>query len=115
MSANQTQKPLIYQSIVGNNNKIGSFKPNNAFNIQKATRKEVFDEINAEREVQDKLCNLQPSLAAEYLAIEECMAEARKKWSRSYDDEYLRLAMIKIASLAVRGVENHGLPKSNSD
>lgn len=81
-----------------------------------ATRQEVYEAVNTEREYQDKTWRQNPghetSVGEAILLIEEYVARARLEWTGEPAPELQTLHIIrKIAGVAVRCMEQHGAPK----
>lgn len=82
----------------------------------KATRQEAFDAINGERDYQESLWprevvhGTELSVGDFILLVEEYAAKARLAWSKQKYPETEALDNIrKIAGIAVRGMETHGV------
>jgi hypothetical protein len=85
-----------------------------------ATRQEVYEAINTERDYQDGLWKQTPehqtSIGETVLLIEEYTARARLEWTGEPAPETQTLHIIrKIAGIAVRCMEQHGAPKRGCD
>jgi hypothetical protein len=78
-------------------------------------RQEVYRAIDSERDYQDSLIEggkfeqSVHSVAAEILMMEDYVARARKAFTDNYGDEAALEVVRKIAGLAVRCMEHHGV------